>query len=125
LIPVGVSPRDFYYSNQWQVIQESSVNTAGSSEGTAIRADHYVWGIAYVNELVLRDAYDGLSLTGSGLDQRLYAFQDANYNVTALVGPVSGSWTISSFYMSCLPTKIAEPAGVGSAIERFLYAMVR
>jgi RHS repeat-associated protein/uncharacterized delta-60 repeat protein len=95
---VSLSPRDFYYSSQWQVIQETANN---SGTGAMQTADQYVWGIAYVNELVLRDAdSDGSSSTGSygnagsGLDQRLYALQDANYNVTALVGLVSGSWTV-------------------------------
>ncbi|MDP9175742.1 MAG: hypothetical protein M3O30_18025, partial [Planctomycetota bacterium] len=56
-----------------------------------------MYSIAYVNELVLRDSdADGSSSTGtlgslsggaaSGLDTRLYVQNDANYNVTSLVG---------------------------------------
>ena len=48
-------------------------------ESTAER--QFVWGVRYVDELVLRDR----DTTGNGtLDERLYALQDANYNVTAI-----------------------------------------
>jgi hypothetical protein len=94
----GLSPREFYYTSQWQVIQETANNPGIGGMETA---DQYVWELAYVNELVLRDSdSDGSSsmgsygISGSGLDQRLYALQDANYNVTALVGLVSGTWSI-------------------------------
>ena len=40
----------------------------------------YVWGAGYVDDLVLRDTYSGGVKT-----QRLYAQQNANYDVTALV----------------------------------------
>ena len=46
-----------------------------------------VWGIDYVNDLVLRDdnsTSGSLGITGSGLGRRLYAQHDANYNTTAL-----------------------------------------
>ena len=48
-----------------------------------------VWGLRYVDDLVLRDRATGgigdLGINGSGLDERLYALQDANWNVIALV----------------------------------------
>ena len=54
--------------------------------------DQYVWSIAYVNDMVLRDedaddssSTGNLGKTSSGLEQRLYAQTDANYNVTALI----------------------------------------
>ncbi len=56
----------------------------------------YVWGLRYVDELILRDrdtddnggtGTTGLTTGNSGLNERLYALQDANYNVTALVNP--------------------------------------
>ncbi|WP_245764674.1 RHS repeat-associated core domain-containing protein [Planctomicrobium piriforme] len=65
--------RQFYYSNEWQVLEE---RLAGSS--TPDR--QYVWGIQYVDDLVFRDRS-----VSSTLDERLYACQDANWNVTALV----------------------------------------
>ncbi len=70
---------DLYYSNNWQVLEERSGSTV---------KDQYVWSIAYVDAMVLRDsnATSGdLGKTGSGLGQRLYVQQDANYNVTALL----------------------------------------
>jgi RHS repeat-associated protein len=60
--------------------------------GTSTSADlQYVWGLRYVDDLVLRDrnadanpltGSDGLP--GSGLEERLYALQDPNWNVTAI-----------------------------------------
>src|SRR5690606_1237021 len=42
----------------------------------------FVWGLRYIDDLVLRDR----DTTESGtLDERIYAMQDANWNVTALV----------------------------------------
>jgi RHS repeat-associated protein len=41
----------------------------------------YVWGLRYIDDLVLRDR----DTSGNGtLDERLYALQDANWNVVAL-----------------------------------------
>ncbi|MDA0284411.1 MAG: RHS repeat-associated core domain-containing protein [Planctomycetota bacterium] len=42
----------------------------------------HVWGLRYIDDLVLRDR----DTTGNGtLDERLYELQDANWNVTAIV----------------------------------------
>ena len=97
-ILAGLSPREFYYSSQWQLIQETANNPGTGGMQTA---EQYVWGIAYENELILRDSDSDESsstgsygIIGSGLDQCLYALQDANYNVTALVGLVSGTWEV-------------------------------
>jgi hypothetical protein len=53
--------------------------------------EQYVWDLRYVDACVLRDRDSGsnsgtgnLGKTGSGLDERLYYLQDANFNVTAL-----------------------------------------
>jgi len=64
-----------YYSPQWQVIEERQNGT-----GTSNVSYQYVWGAANVDELVLRDTYSGGVKT-----QRLYAQQNANYDVTALI----------------------------------------
>ena len=69
-----------YYSPQWQVIEER-VNGTTASNVTF----QYVWGAAYLDQMVLRDSYSGGSRT-----LRLYVQQDANFNVTALVS-VSGA----------------------------------
>jgi len=66
--------RHFYYTNSWQDIEERV--------GTATTMDkQYVWGIRYVDELVCRD---------DATPQRLYACQDANFNLTAITD-TSGS----------------------------------
>ena len=63
--------RHHYYSDQWQVLEERV--------GSATTADRqYVWGLRYVDDLVLRDRD-----TGSG-NERLYSMQDDNWNVVAI-----------------------------------------
>jgi RHS repeat-associated protein len=63
---------DFYYSDQWQVLEERV--------GGQARVQ-YVWSPVYVDALVLRDR----NTDGDGtLDERLWVVQDANYNVTAI-----------------------------------------
>ena len=67
-----------YYSGQEQVIEERWGGTASSDVQY-----QYVWSNAYVNAMVLRDAYSGGSLQANS---RVYTEYDTNYNVTALVG---------------------------------------
>ncbi len=58
-IILGITSRTtiktFYYSDQWQLIQE---NAQTSPTATAVVMDQYVWGQAYVNELVLSGVSD-------------------------------------------------------------------
>jgi RHS repeat-associated protein len=61
------SADDLYYSSDWQVLEEQ---TGGLTQ------TQYVWNSVYVDAMVERT-------TGSG---RLYVQQDADWNVTALVG---------------------------------------
>ena len=60
--------------------------TTGEIASTADRQN--VWGGRYIDDLILRDrdATTGgdLGVNGSGLDERLYAMQDANWNVVAV-----------------------------------------
>ncbi len=66
---------DLFYNSDWQVIEE---RTAGSSTAST----QYVWSPLSSDTLVERDS----NPNGSGvLTLRLYAQQDANGNVTALV----------------------------------------
>ena len=71
--------RHFYYSNQWQVLEERI-------DGDNDPERQYVWGIRYIDDLVLRDRDTTTSSSSSmGLDERLYALQDANFNVAAVI----------------------------------------
>jgi RHS repeat-associated protein len=68
-----------YFTNQWQAIEED--------QGGIVTRQN-VWGLGYVNQLVERDdnsTSGSLGISGSGLGERLYAQQDADWNVTALV----------------------------------------
>ncbi len=66
--------RHAYYTSGWQNIEERV--------GSATTPDtQHVWGLRYIDELVCRD---------DATPRRIYACQDANFNVTALVG-TSGS----------------------------------
>jgi RHS repeat-associated protein len=60
--------RHFYYTSQWQDIEERI-----GSPATMDR--QYVWGIRYVDELICRDDSAGT---------RLFGMQDANFNLTAI-----------------------------------------
>jgi RHS repeat-associated protein len=68
--------RHLYYSVEWQVLEERL--------GTATMAERQVvWGLRYLDDLVLRDR----DVAGLGiLSERLYGLQDPNWNVTALAG---------------------------------------
>ncbi|WP_428940607.1 RHS repeat domain-containing protein [Fontivita pretiosa] len=68
--------RQFYYSNEWQVLEERVDGRSNPQER------QYVWGTQYVDELILRDrdtADDG------NLNERHYALQDANYSLTCII----------------------------------------
>ncbi|MBI1248152.1 RHS repeat-associated core domain-containing protein [bacterium] len=68
--------RHYYFTepDQWQVVEER-VDTSTDAE------QQHVWGLRYIDDLMLRDR----DTTGNGVfNERLYAMQDANWNVTAL-----------------------------------------
>lgn len=94
--------RDIFYSAQWQVLEER-VRTATGDIGRTAEA-RYVWSPVYVDALVMRDRdADRSAATGTGgLEERVYAIQDANWNTTALVAAsgvrgVLGGAVISRF----------------------------
>ncbi len=64
---VSGTVRDFYYSNQWQVLEERI-------GGASIADRQFVWGLRYIDDLVLRDR----------VTERLYSLQDNNWNVNAI-----------------------------------------
>jgi RHS repeat-associated protein len=67
--------RELFYSLDWQVVEERESGVAVVQQ---------VWSPVYVDALVLRDR-DADANSGNGLEERLYAQQDANYNVTAVL----------------------------------------
>ena len=70
----GQLTTDLYYSKDWQVL-ETDVG------GTAVQ--QYTWSPFYVDGLVEWDDHTP-GESGTALDRRLYAEQDADYNVTSL-----------------------------------------
>jgi len=66
-------PTHFYYTNKWQNIEER-VGTYTTP------AEHHIWGVRYIDDLICRDRS-----TTSILNERLYALQDANWNITGIV----------------------------------------
>jgi len=95
----GTTGLDLYYNTSGNVVEERS-------SGTGSTAAQYIWGMGYVNDLVAKDNFT------NGV--RVYAEQDANWNVTSLTdtngNPVerfmydpygtrtvlSPSWTVTS-----------------------------
>jgi RHS repeat-associated protein len=87
--------RHLYYTEpaSWQVLEER----IGTSPDSAAAERQFVWGLRYVDDLVLRDR----DTDGNGtLDEQLYACQDANWNVTGVVdnnGDVQERYAYSAY----------------------------
>ena len=64
----GTNTRHYYYSDQWQVLEER-LNTSSSAD------KRFVWGVRAIDDLILRD----------DTTRRLYALSDAMGSVTAVV----------------------------------------
>jgi RHS repeat-associated protein len=77
--------RDVYYSQDWQALEER-VRTSPSQVGTTADT-RFIWSPVYVDAMVARDRNaDGNATTGTGgLEHRVYALQDANWNTTAII----------------------------------------
>jgi len=72
--------RHIYYTSNWQAIEER----LGTDPDSADAAQQYVWGLRYIDDLVLRDRNTSDPPNGI-LDERLYAIQDPNWNVTTII----------------------------------------
>ena len=72
----ALSYRHYYYSSQWQILEERT------APAPTVAGRQFVWGLRYIDELILRDR----SVNGV-LNERLYALQDANWNVTSICDP--------------------------------------
>ena len=77
--------RDSYYSQEWQVLEERIRDAEGSIP--AVADTRYVWSPVYIDAMVARDRNaDANTATGAnGLEERVYALQDANWNTTGIV----------------------------------------
>ena len=84
MIPASGSPRWFVNSQAWQVLEEYVGSTVNR---------RYVWGLRYIDDLVLRDRSNG-----GTLNERCYALQDANWNVVAIYCSTAGTPAIVERY---------------------------
>jgi RHS repeat-associated protein len=96
--------RHLYHSVGWQVLEER-VGSAPTAER------QFVWGLRYLDELVLRDR----DSTGGGtLNERLYALQDPNWNAVALsdtTGVVQERYGYDGYGMPAVLTAAFGPRG--------------
>ncbi|MFN7811239.1 MAG: hypothetical protein ACK5SI_01080, partial [Planctomycetia bacterium] len=97
--------RDVYYSQDWQVLEERLRTPAGAIPTTA--DTRFVWSPVYVDAMVVRDRNaDGNTTTGTGgLEERVYALQDANWNTTAIIAAAG-----------------VPGVAAGAVVNRFIYA---
>lgn len=108
--------RHCYYTtpSRWQVIEER-IDTATVPE------QQFVWGLRYVDDLVLRDR----DTNGDGtLDERLHALQDANWNVTAIMnssGSVQERYAYSPYGVPVFLTSTFGSRGSSSFDWRYLF----
>jgi RHS repeat-associated protein len=73
--------RHFYYSSDWQMLDER-LEVPGVELFSIPPEREYVWGVRGPDDLILRER----STANNGvLDERLYAVQDLNFNVVAIV----------------------------------------
>jgi len=79
--------RHFYYTDGWQLL-ETRKSTSENTEPETLQPEYqYVWSLRYMDAPVLRDENkDADDDCINGQDERLYYANDANMNVTALVG---------------------------------------
>jgi RHS repeat-associated protein len=74
-----------FYSQDWQALEERVRTPSGAIPATA--DTRFIWSPVYVDAMVARDRNaDGNATTGTGgLEERVYALQDANWNTTAII----------------------------------------
>ena len=74
----------FYYSDKWQILEERKGSSACTDR-------QFVWGLRYIDDLILRDrtTSSSSSVSSPSLDERLYVLHDY-FSVTAVTNS-SGS----------------------------------
>jgi YD repeat-containing protein len=78
---------DFYYNEDWKIIEERFVASDGSVS-TTLRAQ-YIYGIRARNDLVFRDALIDSNNTGTLIWQRHHATSDTIFSVTSIIDSTS------------------------------------
>jgi RHS repeat-associated protein len=85
--------RHFYYSDNWQVLEERV------DDATYTPDRQFVWGLRYIDDLILRDRS-----FGDTLDERLYVLQDANWNVIGFCNDIGAMQQRIAYSPYGLPT---------------------
>lgn len=101
---------DFYFSSAGQVLEERQSSTV---------TNQYVWGLMYVNQLVLRDdnsTSGSLGKSSSGLGHRMYVLQDADWNITSLF---STGFVRERFTYTPYGTRTVLTGSFGSTTDSF------
>ncbi len=130
LVPAGENwdRTDLYYSAGWQALEERFAAGQGDKEAVAtIPKVQWVWSPRYIDAPVLRDRDTDANGT---LDERLYYCNDANMNVTALVGTdgaVAERYTYDPYGKATVrhPTTWAEVAWADSKKNEVLFCGYR
>ena len=92
-----------FTADQWTSFTPDQWSNLEERIGTfTTPAEHHIWGVQYIDNLICRDR----STTGT-LNERLYAMQDANWNVTGIVS-ASGSVAERYEYDPCGNTLLAR-----------------
>jgi len=90
---VSGNTRHFYYSSQWQIVEERL--------GSSTSADRqFVWGLRHVDDLVLRDGFSPSSVFGPpSSSERLYAIHDTMHvtGITDASGAVQERYGYDAF----------------------------
>jgi hypothetical protein len=73
---LGANTYHYFFDAAWQILElRLNSNTAPS--------DQYVWSPAYADAIIQRDR-DTDGNPSNGMEERMYVFQDASWNVTAI-----------------------------------------
>ena len=115
--------RHLYYTqpSKWQVIEER----VGTSPDLGTAERQFVWGVRYIDDLVDRDR----DTSGDGiLNERLFAAQDANWNISAITdstGELQERYGYSAYGVPVFLTSTFVPLTESSVDWETLYAGYR
>jgi len=105
----GGTTRHFYYSKQWQVLEERT----GTNPDSAPAERQFFWGLRYIDDLICR--------WQPATSTRLYNCQDANWNTVAILdsaGTVLQRYRYSAYGT---PTRLNPDGSVASGSDTLLW----